>query len=386
LNPLTPAETLRFAEILGVLFSEQSAPIPEDAEALALKGHFGPLLYWFAIQRQSPASEELERSFTSAAALQMVHENALKKLYRRMEQARIPFVPLKGTDLAFRIYPVPALRLFNDWDIWIRRADRKRFLTLLKEEGWTCPLNCFSEHHWGGWQKERFLLEPHFALPNFPGVPVRKLWETAEPSAAPGMQLQLSGSMNLILLFQHNALEHFQQNLLLKLLIDTEFLLRSGSVDWRQVSMFAREWQLPHPGLLLAAFPEFFRDRWNFGSTFPKETISALRTQLLEPCDMVSEQERLNAIEARLTDLAWLRARLQHLRRDILQLRYPQMGPGTFAYLRCLCRDISRKFHAVALRHLSPEEKSILLRKRAIGDSWRYGADASPAQDRYPKT
>jgi len=360
-------------EILGTLFSNPGAPIPPDAEALALKVHCGPLLYWFSVQREVPVSPELHRTFKGALSVQMTNEIALKKLFRRLEQENIPFVPIKGIDLAFRVFPIAALRLFSDWDIWIKRADHKRFCDLLKQDNWLCPTDCPSDHHWGDWVKDRFLLEPHFTLPNFSGVPVRELWSHVEDPTESESWKHLSGSFNMVLLFQHNAGTTFQWSRLLKLLIDVEFLLRTGTVDWTQVTRIVRKWHLPHPGLLLAAFPEFFRDRWSTGMTFPEEIVSALRTQLLSEQVLQSEMGKLNAVAARPLDPSWIRARLQHLRRNILQLRYPQMGPGKLSYFRCLCLDVYRKIRWQIFGSRSDEVKAVMRRKKLIENSWRYG-------------
>jgi len=357
------------AELLGTLFSDPAAPITPEAEALALRAHLGPLFYWFSIQRNVPVSEALKQAFTSASALQMVHESALKKLFRSLEQAQIPFVPIKGVDLAFRVYPVPALRLFCDWDILIRESGHKKLISLLQEDGWVCPSDHCGDYHWGDWNKGRFLLEPHFSLPNFSGVPVPELWEIIDASAPSGMQRSLPAELNLIMLYLHTIGGTRHQRRLLKLLIDTEFLLRSETVDWRRISDFVRKWHLPHPGVLLDAFPEFFRDRRKTGIIFPPEQVSALRTLLLSGITTL-EQRRVRVFAEDWMSFRWFRKRLMGFTRASLRLNYPEMGPGKIAYLRCLCLDIFCK--AMLLRQgFSAETRAWGQKKKLIERSWQ---------------
>ena len=47
----------------------------------------------------------------------------------------IRYVPIKGIDLAFRIYPSPALRSFCDWDVLIHREDFFKAVRILLDNG-----------------------------------------------------------------------------------------------------------------------------------------------------------------------------------------------------------------------------------------------------------
>jgi hypothetical protein len=63
----------------------------------------------------------------------------LKRLYGALVKHELRFVPVKGADLAYRLYPDTALRTFCDWDIWFHPDDCERALAVLKEEGWRIP-------------------------------------------------------------------------------------------------------------------------------------------------------------------------------------------------------------------------------------------------------
>jgi len=196
----------------------------------------------------------------------MMDTQELKRLYHVLSAHRLRFVPIKGADLAYRLYPDVALRAFEDWDIWFHPGDCERALAVLKENGWIIP-KFFSgrhdsamkttEHHFSPHIHGQNALEPHYSLSNFSGVDPHEMWEyTVEYSAGDGQRV-LSPEMNLLMLARHASSESYYHAQIPKLLTDAAMVLREN-VDFVRLRELAGRWHFPYPGDLFAAFPEFF--------------------------------------------------------------------------------------------------------------------------------
>ena len=190
----------------------------------------------------------------------------LKRLYRVLAAHGLRFVPIKGADLAYRLYPDAALRVFGDWDIWFHPDDCERALAVLSENGWIPPERYTdrhnaviqsAKHHFSPHVRGEYVLEPHFTLANFDGVDPHDLWEFTEEYPAGEGERILSPEMNLLMLARHAASQSYYHAQLPKLLTDAAMVLKEG-VDFTRLQEMASRWHLPYPGDLFAAFPEFF--------------------------------------------------------------------------------------------------------------------------------
>ena len=196
----------------------------------------------------------------------MMGERELKRLYGVLTEYDLRFVPIKGADLAFRVYPDAALRVFGDWDIWFHPDDCERALVVLKDDGWTLPEQYAdkpdalrektSDHHFARRRRGSYEMEPHFTLTNFNGCDPHELWEGVCP--CDGVRHVLSPEMNMLMLSRHAASRSYYHASLPKLLTDMAMVMRSGKVDFSRLHQLANRFHLPYPGDLLAAFPEFF--------------------------------------------------------------------------------------------------------------------------------
>lgn len=190
----------------------------------------------------------------------------LKRLYRVLTDHDLRFVPIKGADLAYRLYPDAALRPYGDWDIWFHPDDCKRALAVLAEDGWNVPkyysgdhesVRKSEAHHFFPHVRGRCIVEPHFMLPNFKGIDLLEMWgHTADYPDGDGQRI-LSPEMNLLMLTRHAASKSYYHAQIPKLLTDTAMVLKDP-VDFDVLRKLAGRWHLPYPGDLLAAFPEFF--------------------------------------------------------------------------------------------------------------------------------
>lgn len=191
----------------------------------------------------------------------------LKRLYRVLAAHGLRFVPIKGADLTYRLYPDPALRVFGDWDIWFHPDDCERALDVLAEDGWKV-MRFFSEdhsqvrrsgaHHYSPHVRGGFVLEPHFALSNYEDVDLYEMWDhTLAYPPGDGQQI-LTPEMNLLMLARHAASKSYYHAQIPKLLLDAAMVMQREKADFAKLRSMAAHWRLPYPGDLFAAFPEFF--------------------------------------------------------------------------------------------------------------------------------
>ena len=191
----------------------------------------------------------------------------LKRLYGVLASHGLRFAPIKGADLAYRLYPDAALRVFCDWDIWFHPDDGERTLAVLAEDGWKVP-ECYpgdheavrssGAHHFSPHARGQHIIEPHFTLANFKEIAPNEMWlQTLDYPDGDGQRV-LSPEMNLLMLTRHAASKSYYHAQLPKLLTDAAMVMKNEEVNFDKLRELANKWNLPYSGDLLAAFPEFF--------------------------------------------------------------------------------------------------------------------------------
>ena len=191
----------------------------------------------------------------------------LKRLYGVLTSHGLRFAPIKGADLAYRLYPDAALRVFCDWDIWFHPDDCDHALDVLAEDGWKVPeyysknhemVRSSGAHHFSVHIRGQYKIEPHFTLANFKGIDPNEMWlQTLDYPDGDGQRV-LSPEMNLLMLTRHAASKSYYHAQLPKLLTDTAMVMKKEKVNFNKLRELANKWNLPYSGDLLAAFPEFF--------------------------------------------------------------------------------------------------------------------------------
>lgn len=208
---------------------------------------------------------EYQRLYRIRQVRAMMDEQALKRLYGVLAEHGLRFVPIKGADLAFRLYPDAALRGYSDWDIWFHPDDCERALAVLKDDGWTVSSSHEDDHeirkkafthHYSPRRRGPHKVEPHFSLAHFFGCDPHEMWECTCPFD--GTRRVLSPEMNILMLARHASIRSYYHAVLPKLLTDMAIVMRSGEVDFTKLRELAERWHFPYPGDLMAAFPEFF--------------------------------------------------------------------------------------------------------------------------------
>ena len=233
-----------------------------------------------------PKSEQMEyrKNYQARQVKALMGSQELKRLYRVLSEHHLRFVPIKGADLAYRLYPDTALRSFIDWDIWFHPDDCERALSVLANDGWNA-LKMYSdakdavfksaEHHFSPHARGPYVIEPHFTLANFDDIDPLEIWKyTVEYPAGDGQRV-LSPEMNLLMLTRHAASQSYYHADIPKLLADAAVIIRNENVDYEGLRDLAARWHLPYPGDLLAAFPEFF----------PADVIADFKADLKKTAD-----------------------------------------------------------------------------------------------------
>lgn len=359
-------------EMLSADLSDYS--LDKDICRLAEEFHIESFLYCLSKGKIHPEFENIRAIYRHCNAKQLRNEFELQRLYALFEAEKIEFVPIKGSDLAYRIYPLAAMRPFADFDIWVKPENIQRFCQILAQDNWKCKLDYHSDHHLGARKKSNFLLEPHFSLPNLSLVSPEKLWQETIPVEGKDFQRRLSGELNLIMLFRHNSIDAYRNCNILKLLLDVEFLLRKESIDWKKVSRLCIDYQVPHPGILFAAFPEFFRNRYQIDQDFPEEVVRAARTLLLSGKKDQETDAALNQTTAAPGKLSWWKTQLVHLSAENLKWKYRNIGDSKIKLHLYRIWDIIKKSFTL-LRHYfakpAPEIEQHIHLVQTVDDSWQ---------------
>jgi hypothetical protein len=132
-------------ELIGIDW--QDAVTRRVAGAIALRCDDGTL--------PQPPAEQLKRTIRGAAARHLVLRECMMELSAALAEADIAWLPIKGCDLAHRVYDDPTERPVRDLDVLIAAeslAEARRRLELL---GW--------ESLYSGPRAERFLREEGYA-------------------------------------------------------------------------------------------------------------------------------------------------------------------------------------------------------------------------------
>ena len=216
--------------------------------------------------------EELQRLNLHYSSKAMRHQCELMRFTKLLEGEKIRYALLKGTDLAFRVYPSPALRPFSDWDILFHPEDIRRALQLIERDGWI-PIAPFPKEnedpthfHYPLCHRKGIALEPHWTLPMFDGCTPEQIWKFLQPGKEGSSRYLLDPALNLLLLTRHAAEDFYNTMTVSKLLLDAAFLLQAGGLEWSRCRQVAEELHQPYSGDLLGAFPDFF----------PPEVIQAM--------------------------------------------------------------------------------------------------------------
>ncbi len=268
-----PASLLRFLGecVFGDPGAYYSGLNETERTELDAQGKKFGMTAWFYRYLSKGLPEEKKQAyqkvFQARQLKAMLGARELKRLYGVLASHGLRFVPIKGADLAYRLYPDAALRSFCDWDIWFHPDDCDHALAVLAEDGWEVLEYCSKDHeavrssgahHFSPHVRGQYKIEPHFTLANLERIAPNEMWNHTLDYPGGDGQRVLSPEMNLLMLTRHAASKTYYHAQLPKLLSDAAMVMRNEKVNFDDLRKLANNWNLPYSGDLLAAFPEFF--------------------------------------------------------------------------------------------------------------------------------
>ncbi len=257
-----------FIAFTGALVRGKNPDLPSSAEladfcAQAQKNGLATIYYYSLKDRlPAPYQEKFRNAWQNDCVYMMKQEMGFQTICRKLEAEQIRFAPFKGIDLAFSVYPDPAMRTFGDWDLLIHPDDCDKAHELLNQDGWT-PKYVYDEqqpndHHYRARSKGEFHLEPHWTLPSFKDVAPADFWQYIKPVAENRSMHKLSPELNIIMQLRHASSQSYTHLSWMKLFTDLSFSFRQSPPDLELLCDMAKRWKFPNPRNFLGAFPEFF--------------------------------------------------------------------------------------------------------------------------------
>ncbi|MCQ2352911.1 MAG: nucleotidyltransferase family protein [Victivallaceae bacterium] len=268
--------------------------------------------------------------FLKLQANDLVQEQTLLEIARLFTANQIPFCPIKGADLAPRVYPKSALRPRGDLDVLVPQEKQKYASQLLQKNGWKQPYRYKNPYHEADFFRNGICLELHHKLPGFPQKAMPEVWRNAVETTNEFPHLALE--WNLLMLFQHSAMHQWHKAV--TLLMDYGFLLqKADKIDWEKLRAVSGRWHLQYPALFFRAFPDFFPAKWMPEETFPQEICTDFRHMLLFPAKWQSNSENAMTDACRFSRQWWL-DRFHGLRPSVI--RYVTKNPRGHCGKLCL--------------------------------------------------
>lgn len=303
-------------------------PTPEVVEWLDRQG-LAPLAFHHLatnglLGRLDPTvAEALHRLAVLAIVAELVRGPELGRVMLALEAAGVEFVLLKGSVLAFTVYPDPSCRFRSDIDAWIDPADHERAAPALASLGYahvetpgrphTLALSFAGEAQMRGPGPGQRLLELHFQA--FVGewcrlatrVDHKAIWarrvtfpptgvtiplsrqaapragnaadrtpgaaDTPAPPAAPVARgAMMAPEDQLLQLAVHFGINHQFADPNLRAVLDLHLLATTPGFDWQTLTVRARAW-----GIATVTWTALSLSARLFATPIPLEALSAVR-------------------------------------------------------------------------------------------------------------
>jgi len=309
-----------------------------------------------------PFYQEFRQLYSQESLKCLIESKELNDLYALLESEKIPFLPIKGADWIFRLYPDQALRPHIDWDIMFHKEDCPQVIALLQERGWStftgdAPEKSAEPHHCGMMHNRHQSLEIHWTLPGFGNASEEELWQ--ESRRLTDCHHVLTPEMDLLLLSAHAGLDSYTHLSLWKLLLDAGVLLKYDPVDWEKVHQLADRFEILSPDILLSAWSEFFP-----AGVLPEESLIPEQQKLIrEIFEMRTVTARYSPYERTLAapephDLRWLKKRLRFYNAASICGKYGLSADQKGQIFLCGLRDFFTKLFFF-LTHSSEENPEL---------------------------
>jgi len=204
----------------------------------------------------------------------------VREIASLFERNGIDVILLKGAHLITAVYESLAQRSMADIDLLVRPESLGKARQLMEEQGYSVavgtPANPEPKHHLPRFFRTLSMpVEVHHALtrPDDPfTVNVDALWERAVPVSLGESKLLGLATEDLLLHLCVHAAAHHALNVPLRSLFDISTLINKRDIEWDQVMMHSREWQVrKHVFWALALSCRMFE------AEVPEAVLSALR-------------------------------------------------------------------------------------------------------------
>jgi hypothetical protein len=306
--------------------------------AVALHQHVEALLAYRLHETgwSGPWPPEVQQRLQSRLRLDTVREAVIERelvaVFEALARAGIPAILMKGSALAYTVYPQPALRRRGDTDLMIRRADLDTAASVLAEAGYRRENMLHGEHvsHQAQFRKidrhgVRHELDVHWKISNRPFFADLLTWDELAAAAVPvpalGAHARAMGLAHALTMACVHPVAHHGDRYPDRFLWIYDVHLLAGAMradDFEQWTTLARARQIRAicaRGIGLA--------RAQFGTVVPPSVDEALTTTEAEPSAWYLSAEPWRG-DIRLADLRTsrgLRAKTQLVREVVLPRR-----------------------------------------------------------------
>jgi hypothetical protein len=229
---------------------------------LAQKQSVAPMLYARLQERSitpTPAAAQQLRDIYLASIIRntrLLHE--VGNIFRALQAADIPVIPLKGACLAEAVYGNLALRQIGDVDLLVKPADLTKAWAVLRTLGYAAAhpfeiesVRQESQHMPQLTKRSGVTLEMHWTIVNprynvhFDNNDLDQLWSRASPVKIDGVQVLMLSPMDLLLhLCLHASVQHRFDGIGLRGFWDMALVIRryGHEIDWEQFARRVNQW------------------------------------------------------------------------------------------------------------------------------------------------
>lgn len=296
----TDSQRLAFLRVIGADEPRalgdviQDFPLDEsDVEWLSRQG-LAPFVYRLLTQERATAGlapssvAGLRRATIATASGTMQKEQELTAILRMLADRSVDSVLLKGSVLAYTVYPEPWCRPRCDVDVWIDPSDYPSVREGLTALGYreqppdhrplSLALSFGGETQFRGAGNGLGLVEPHFKA--FVGEWVRHatkidqaaLWARRVPFHLAGVTAKSMAPEDMLLhLCVHFGVTHQFASPALRALFDIHLMALKAGLDWSAVVRRAREWRIATVTWTVLSLTARF-----FGTPVPTDALRSL--------------------------------------------------------------------------------------------------------------
>ena len=235
----------------GAAARDANDTVPVDLLGVAAEHGVQPLLW--RISQSSPGiaalRTALEPSVRAAATREIFVRRELADVTRELEAAGIPALIIKGSALAYTVYPEPWLRPRTDTDLLVRYAQASRAAEVLEARGYrrsdALSTGALVSHQFALERLDEHglhhVLDIHWKIANpqvvADALPFEDLWNRREPAPALGPSANVPAAVDSMVLACIHRLAHHQGHDRLIWLYDLK-LLADGldEAHWQELA------------------------------------------------------------------------------------------------------------------------------------------------------